>query len=98
MPLFVSWGRCDTQKGHDVTVQAFKKFAKTEEGKNAILILGTGLDSNPESKVLAKDMEEALNDPDLKGRIVHIDGWAPAYAMASAADAAIFLQGLNPAD
>lgn len=96
VPLFVSWGRCDTQKGHDVTVQAFKKFAKTEEGKNAILILGTGLDSNPESKVLAKDMEEALNDPDLKGRIVHIDGWAPAYAMASAADAAIFSSRFEP--
>ena len=96
VPLFVSWGRCDTQKGHDITVQAFKKFAKTEEGKNAILILGTGLDSNPESKVLAKDMEEALNDPDLKGRIVHIDGWAPAYAMASAADAAIFASRFEP--
>ena len=96
VPLFVSWGRCDTQKGHDITVQAFKKFAKTEKGKNAILILGTGLDANPESNVLAKDMQEALNDPDLKGRIVHIDGWAPAYAMASAADAAIFASRFEP--
>ena len=96
VPLFISWGRCDTQKGHDVTVQAFRKFAKTEEGKNAILILGTGLDANPESSVLAKEMEEALNDPELKGRIVHIDGWAPAYAMASAADAAIFSSRFEP--
>ncbi len=96
VPLFVSWGRCDTQKGHDVTVQAFRKFAKTEEGKNAILILGTGLDSNPESEVLKKEFEDALNDPELKGRIVHIDGWAPAYAMASAADAAIFASRFEP--
>lgn len=96
VPLFISWGRCDMQKGHDITIRAFKEFAKTEEGKNAILILGTGLDDNPESLTLEKEIKEALNDPDLKGRIVHIDGWAPAYAMASAADAAVFSSRFEP--
>lgn len=96
VPLFVSWGRIDTQKGHDVTLSAFEKFAKTEEGKNAILILGAGLDNGDESKKVEAKMAEILKDPELQGRVVHIDGWAPAYAMASAADAAIFSSRFEP--
>ncbi len=96
VPLFVSWGRIDTQKGHDITLNAFEKFAKTKEGKNAILILGAGLDKSPESKKVFDKVQSMLNDPELKGRIVHIDGWAPAYAMSSAADAAIFSSRFEP--
>ncbi len=97
VPLFVSWGRADTQKGHDITLKAFQKFAKTEEGKNAILVLGAGLDpNNPESQVITDTMTEILQDDDLKGRVVHIDGWAPAYALASCADAAIFSSRFEP--
>ncbi len=96
VPLFITWGRCDTQKGLDVVIDAFSNFAKTDEGKNAILIVGAGLDANPESKKVSNKMTEALLDPELKGRVVHIDGWAPAYAMASAADAAIFSSRFEP--
>lgn len=96
VPLFVSWGRIDTQKGHDITLKAFEKFAKSEEGKNAILILGAGLDNGEESKRVEKEIAKMLQDPELQGRIVHIDGWAPAYAMASAADAAIFSSRFEP--
>ena len=97
VPLFVSWGRIDTQKGHDISLSAFEKFAKTPEGKNAIFILGAGLDDkNEESKRVSKKVKEMLADPELQGRIVHIDGWAPAYAMASAADAAIFTSRFEP--
>ena len=96
VPLFVSWGRIDTQKGHDITLSSFEKFAKTKEGKNAILILGAGLDKSEESKKIESKIKKMLKDPELKGRIVHIDGWAPAYAMASAADAAIFSSRFEP--
>ena len=96
VPLFVSWGRIDTQKGHDISLTAFEKFAKTEEGKNAIFILGAGLDKGAESAKIESKVKELLKDPDLQGRIVHIDGWAPAYAMASAADAAVFTSRFEP--
>lgn len=96
VPLYVSWGRADTQKGHNITLDAFEKFAKTPEGKNAILILGTGLDDSPESGLIRSKLEKMLSDKDLQGRIIHIDGWAPAYAMASAADGAIFSSRFEP--
>ncbi len=96
VPVFVSWGRLDAQKGFDITIEAFEKFAKTPEGKNAVLIVGAGSDSNPESVKVANKMKEILADPDLQGRIVHIDGWAPAYALASASDVAIFTSRFEP--
>lgn len=96
VPLFVDWGRLDTQKGHDIALSAFEKFAKTEEGKNAVFIIGAGLDNSNESKRTENKIKEMLADPELQGRIVHIDGWAPAYAMASAADAAVFTSRFEP--
>lgn len=96
VPLFISWGRIDTQKGHDISLSAFEKFAKTEEGKNAIFILGAGLDGGAESKRIEAKLKELFADPELQGRIIHIDGWAPAYAMASASDAAVFTSRFEP--
>ena len=97
VPLFVSWGRLDTQKGFDIATDAFEKFAKTPEGKNAILVVGAGLvKGNNESERVEKKITEMLKDPDLQGRVVHIDGWAPSYALASAADAALFTSRFEP--
>ena len=96
VPVFVSWGRTDTQKGHDITLNAFEKFAKTKEGKNAILILGAGLGKGKESEIVSEKVKSMLNDPELKGRVVHIEGWAPAYALASAGDAAVFSSRFEP--
>lgn len=97
VPLFVSWGRLDTQKGFDIATDAFEKFAKTPEGKNAILVVGAGLvKGNNESERVEKKIAEMLKDPELQGRVVHIDGWAPAYALASAADAALFTSRFEP--
>ncbi len=130
VPVFVSWGRPDMQKGHDVVVRAFEKFAKTEAGKNAILILGaSSIENDKESSALtklfkrifkdkaetkaeevkaeegntaeaktedAKTEEDKKSEIDLQGRIVHIDGWAPAYALSSAADFAIFGSRFEP--
>lgn len=97
VPLFVSWGRLDTQKGFDIATDAFEKFAKTPEGKNAVLVVGAGLiKDNPESDRVENKIKSMLADPDLQGRVVHIDGWAPAYALASAADAALFTSRFEP--
>lgn len=106
VPVFVSWGRLDTQKGFDITIEAFKKFAKTPEGKNAVLIVGAGTDrkdffkkeegENAEVQNVIDKVTDALKDPDLQGRIVHIDGWAPGYALASASDIAIFTSRFEP--
>lgn len=96
VPMFVSWGRIDTQKGHDISLGAFEKFAKTPEGKDAIFILGAGLDNGDESKRVERKVKEMLKDPELQGRVVHIDGWAPAYAMSSAGDAAVFTSRFEP--
>ena len=97
VPLFVSWGRLDTQKGFDIAIDAFEKFAKTPEGKNAVLIVGAGLiNGNPESERVENKIKAMLADEDLQGRVVHIDGWAPAYALASAADAALFTSRFEP--
>lgn len=97
VPLFVSWGRLDTQKGFDIATDAFEKFAKTPEGKNAVLIVGAGLiKGSEESEKVENKIKGMLADPDLQGRVVHIDGWAPGYAMASAADAALFTSRFEP--
>ncbi len=97
VPLFVSWGRLDTQKGFDIATDAFEKFAKTPEGKNAVLVIGAGLiEGNAESERVENKIKSMLKDPELQGRVVHIDGWAPAYALASAADAALFTSRFEP--
>jgi glycosyltransferase involved in cell wall biosynthesis len=88
--LFVGLGRGDKQKGHDTSLMAFEKIAKTDAGKNSVLILGAGLDpDNPESKIVKDKFDSMLKDKDLQGRIVLMDGWAPAKAFFNAADATL---------
>lgn len=96
VPMFVSWGRIDTQKGFDIALGAFEQFAKTPEGKDAIFVLGAGIDKSDESKRVETKVTEMLKDPELQGRIIHIAGWAPAYAMSSAGDAAVFTSRFEP--
>lgn len=96
VPMFITWGRLDTQKGFDIALDAFKNFAKTPEGKNAILVLGASGDNVDEVKRIENRFKEMFKDPDLQGRVVHLEGWAPGYAMASAADAAILTSRFEP--
>jgi len=97
--LFVSWGRGDKQKGLDIGLNAFEKFAKTEKGKNAVLIMGGTLDAaNPESVIIKNKMLALITDPEIKGRVVFVDGFVPNKALASAASAGIFPTSVAPCE
>ncbi len=87
--IFCTWGRGDRQKGFDIALDAFMKFARTEKGKNAMFIAGgaLGADKETEQAVLSR-MQIINSDPHLKGRAVFIDGFAPGLPMASASHAA----------
>jgi len=99
IPVFVSWGRGDKQKGYPITIKAFSKFAQTEAGKNAVLIMGGQLDDkNPEKDIIKTVMERELNSKGLGGRFAFIDGFAPGYPMASAADASILPSTFAPCE
>jgi len=97
--LFVSWGRGDKQKGLDIAINAFEKFAKTEKGKNAVLIVGGLLEEeSPESTIIKKKMDFLITDPQIKGRIVYIDGFTPNKPLASPGLAAIFPSRFAPCE
>lgn len=99
IPVFVSWGRGDKQKGYPITIKAFSKFAQTEEGKNAILVMGGELaDSNPEKAVIKTVMDRELDAKGLAGRYVFIDGFAPGYPMAAMADASVLPSTFAPCE
>ncbi len=97
VPLFVSWGRGDFQKGHPITLEAFIKFAKSKEGSNALLVMGGELPKGAnETRRILELMERVNADSSLKGRIAFIDGFAPGYAMSSAAEFASFSSRFEP--
>lgn len=97
IPLFVSWGRGDFQKGHPIALESFIKFAKSKEGENALLVMGGELPKGAnETRRILELMEMVNADSSLKGRIAFIDGFAPGYAMSSAADFAVFASRFEP--
>ncbi len=99
VPLFVHWGRGDTQKGFPISIKAFEQFAKTEEGKNAVLIMGGALDANhPETAIIKDAMKKINENPNLKGRAVFINGFTPGLALASAADATLVPSKFAPCE
>lgn len=99
IPLFVSWGRGDTQKGYPIAIKAFEKFAQTPEGKDATMIMGGELlKGSPESAIITGMMEKVNNNPLLKGRIVFVNGFAPNAPFSSAADAAVLPSKFAPCE
>lgn len=97
--LFTSWGRGDFQKGHDIVMEAFARHAKTPCGANSLLILGGQLEDGHSTAKELKDKANAmLRDKDLQGRLIFINGFAPGYAMATAADACVFASRFAPCE
>lgn len=97
--VFTSWGRGDFQKGLDITLDAFIEHAKTDEGKNSVLIFGGQQDlKNPDCKNLLEKVKKAVEDPDLKGRIAFMNGFAPNKPLASIADSTVFASRFAPCE
>ncbi len=96
--LVVSWGRADAQKGIDITLDSWAKFAKTAEGKNSVLVAGATLtgENNGAIPVIKSAIERIQKDPDLAQRFVFIDGFAPAKGLSSAGDIALFTSRFEP--
>ena len=104
--LFVSWGRADDQKGLDIVLNAFRKFMYDEKGsinplaENSVLILGGQMDGKSvATEETIKMVLEAINsDPNLKGRVVFMNGFAPNSVLVGAADAAVFPSRFAPCE
>jgi len=97
--MFDFVGRGDAQKGTTISLNAFRKFAKTPEGKNSVLVMGVGLTPGlDETKKIMGVLEGILADPDLKGRVAFLDGWGPSYAWYSASDATLASSTFAPCE
>ncbi len=95
--LFCGVGRGDFQKGHDIAIKAFQKFANMPEGKNAVMVLGGELDkTNPETKIIKGALDNALQDKNIKGRLVFMDGWCPVVHMDRSATAVVYPSRFEP--
>lgn len=97
--LFVSWGRGDLQKGLDSVMEAFEAHSKTEAGKDSVLVLGGQLaDGQAESEKIISMMQRYGSDEKMAGKIVFINGFAPASAMSSAGTASVFPSRFAPCE
>ncbi len=94
--VLVGWGRGDFQKGLDISLEAFEKFAQTDSGKNSALVIGGELPASAESDNIKNIISRMLGNEKLKGRFVFLDGFAPGVAMASGADASLINSRFEP--
>lgn len=94
--LVVGWGRGTLQKGLDISLGAVEKFFEANKDSKTVFVLGGALvPGDPEGdKIREKALE--LAEGKLKGKLVYIDGFAPGYVMASAADYAMFTSRDEP--
>lgn len=95
VPMFVSWGRGDFQKGMDTGLEAFEKFVRKTGNKNAIYIFGGDMKNLPDVVKLTKELSQ---DPLFKGRILLMDGWAPGGSFAAAGDYASLCSRFAPCE
>jgi len=97
VPVFVSWGRGDFQKGMDTGLESFAKYVKKSGDKNSLYIFGGDM-SNIRSDI-DKLLEKYTNPGGLlEGRVVCLDGWAPGTAFAAAGDYAVLPSRFAPCE
>lgn len=97
--LFSSCGRGDFQKALDTVLDAFEIFAKTPEGKNAVLVFGGELpEGSAETEKILSKLKLLLADERYKGRICCMNGFAPWIPMASASDMALLPSRFAPCE
>ncbi len=85
VPMFVSWGRGDFQKGMETGLEAFVKFVKKTGNKDSVYVFGGDM-KNLKKEVVDYTAKLIERDPDFKGRILLLDGWAPGDLFTAAGD------------
>lgn len=95
VPMFVSWGRGDFQKGMDTGLEAFVKFVKKTGNKDAIYVFGGDMTYLKDVVELTKELSK---DSLFKGRIALLNGWTPGGSFAAAADYAALASRFAPCE
>ena len=95
VPMFISWGRGDFQKGMDTGLEAFAKFVRNTGDQNSIYIFGGDMKELKEVVELTKTLSK---DELFKGRILLLDGWTPGSSLAAAGDYAPLLSRFAPCE
>lgn len=93
--MVTSWGRMDFQKGMETVLDSFEKFAQKDP--DSILILG-GPTENDSAKALLERMKEKIRKPELKGRVIIMQGFTPGKDFAMAADVALLPSRFAPCE
>ena len=91
--FIVSWGRGDFQKGMDTVIDSFEKYAKKDP--NAILIFGGDMQYEPQT---VEKFQLFSSKPELKGRMLMMDGWTPGKDFAMAGDVALLPSRFAPCE
>ena len=95
--LVVSWGRGDLQKGMDTVIDSFEKYVIKHPEEDVILLLGGPMENDEARKVVEKF--ELLNaKPNLNGKMMFSEGWAPGKDWAMCADAALLPSRFAPCE
>ena len=95
--LIVSWGRGDLQKALDTVVDSFEKYAKKDP--DAVLVLGGPIDeANSEAVSALEKFKMKSLKPELKGRMVFMEGFAPGKDFAIAGDVALLPSRFAPCE
>lgn len=96
IPMFVSWGRGDFQKGMDTGIEAWAKFVKKTNDKKSVYIFGGDMTQIRDN--ITKLLEKFEKDPQLKGRFLCLDGWVPGNSLAAAGDYAALASRFAPCE
>ncbi len=96
LPLLVSWGRGDYQKGIDTGFEAWVKYVKKTNDKKSLYVFGG--DMTYIRSHIKKLIEKYSKDSDLAGRFVCLDGWAPGPSFAAAGDYATLASRFAPCE
>ena len=91
--LVVSWGRGDFQKGMDTVIDSFVKYSKKDP--NAILLFGGDMTNEPQT---IEKFQLLAEKPELKGRMILMDGWTPGKDFAMAGDVALLPSRFAPCE
>lgn len=91
--LVISWGRGDFQKGMDTVIDSFVKYSKKDP--DALLLFGGDMKNEPQT---IEKFQLLSEKPELKGRMVLMDGWTPGKDFAMAGDVALLPSRFAPCE